>query len=506
MTAAIHAGNVEAGEDLESILDTVRRQTGLTLPARTAPAATIRREMRLARVSNPAEYARLIAARKEMFDSLVTALTVGETYFMREREQLEFIGSSVVPELLRDNKGKPLTAWSAACAQGEEAYSLAMVAREADTVMRVLGTDISVPRLEHARTGLYGEWSFRGVAPEIRARYFRRSRERHEVLPAIRARVEFRHLNLAGADWSAAEQLAPFDLVLCRNALIYLDARTVARVARRLMSLLTPSGWLFLGASDPLLSGMVPCEVVLTGAGIAYRRVQATDERRRDAFTARLTAAPTPVVARPQRSTLPAVPKRLETGTARSRESAPPSRKVASPGLASVTEAYARRDYAAAADGARQHVAAEPGDASGWIILVRALANLGRMQEAGIACAAAHDLHRGSAELAYLHGLLLREGGRIDDAMAALRSAVYLDRQLAIGHLTLGDMLASMGETANALRAFRNAERLLARMPADATVPATDGLQTGALRHLARGRLEYWQDSPRPEPVGTQRG
>src|SRR5688572_21041329 len=112
----MRASDVQAGEDLEPILDAVRRQTGLTLPARTAPAATIRREMRQARVSSPAEYARLIAARKEMFDSLVTALTVGETYFMREREQLQFIGRSVIPELLRDNKGKPLTAWSAACA------------------------------------------------------------------------------------------------------------------------------------------------------------------------------------------------------------------------------------------------------------------------------------------------------------------------------------------------------------------------------------------------------
>lgn len=492
MTRAARMHEVGSAEDLEPVLHAVRDSTGLTLPARTAPLATVSREMQRAGARDASEYLRLLADRGEAFDALVTALTVGETYFLRERGQLEFIGASVIPELLLASGGARLKAWSAGCARGEEAYSLAITAHEADAPIRVLGTDISVPRLEQARSASYGEWSFRGVAPDLRARYFRRTHDRFEVIPAIRSRVEFRELNLAAADWSGADALGPFDLILCRNTLIYLDPQTVARVARRLLASLTPAGWLFLGASDPLLSGTVPCEVVLTGFGLAYRRPDVALQSR---------ALHRPLHRAPDPPPLTRAPRHL----LRERRRAPGPVSVGSPRAASTEavgasdadraqRAYSSRDYAGAAEAARRQVAREPGNVSSWVVLVRALANLGQLEDAGSACAAAHDLHRNSAELTYLHGLLLRESGRIEDAAAALRSAIYLDRALAIAHLTLGDVLASQGDTVPARRAFRNAHDILARTRADDVVPATDGLRAATLMQVTRSRLDYWQE------------
>jgi chemotaxis protein methyltransferase CheR len=485
----------ESAGSLEPILDVMRHRTGLTLPERTVPIATVRSEMRKAGAINVAEYSRLLAADSTLFGALVTALTVGETYFFREREQLAFISRAVLPELVRESGGKRLAAWSAGCAQGEEAYSLAIIGQSADCALQVLGTDISRARLEHARAGVYREWSFRGVSPEIRDRYFKPVQSGFEILPEVRSNVEFRVLNLAAADWSAADQLGPFDLVLCRNTLIYLDGPTVVAVARRLMASLAPYGWLFLGASDPLLSGMVPCEVVLTGAGVAYRRPRRELPRREGAGPARLRrvhAAPPPVGPDPVR----AAPRRRKEDVAPAPAPPFPSPATARSDGAAASDAktaYARGDYRLAVERARGRVEVDPGDADEWILLVRALANLGRLDEAGSACAAGHDLHRNSAELSYLHGLLLREGGRIEDALAALRSAVYLDRRLVIAHLTLGDVLASQGDTTGAMRAFRNADRLLARVPEDAVVAATDGMQARTLRQLTRGRMDYWQ-------------
>jgi chemotaxis protein methyltransferase CheR len=121
---------------------------------------------------------------------------------------------------------------------------------------------------------------------------------------------------------------------------------------------------------------------------------------------------------------------------------------------------------------------------------VRALANQGNLQEAGRACTAAMDLHRGSAELAYLHAVLLMESGRAQDAAHAVRVALYLDRSLAVGHLLLGGALARVGETAAARRAVRSALTLLQSMSPDDVVPASDGETAARLSEMARVQLD----------------
>jgi chemotaxis protein methyltransferase CheR len=121
---------------------------------------------------------------------------------------------------------------------------------------------------------------------------------------------------------------------------------------------------------------------------------------------------------------------------------------------------------------------------------VRALANQGNLLEAGRACAAAMDLHRGSAELAYLHAVLLLESGLAQEAAHAARMALYLDRSLAVGHLLLGGALARMGEPAAARRAVRNGLTLLQGMNPDDVVPASDGETAARLREMARVQLD----------------
>lgn len=123
------------------------------------------------------------------------------------------------------------------------------------------------------------------------------------------------------------------------------------------------------------------------------------------------------------------------------------------------------------------------------IVQVRALAKAGRLVEAGSACAAALDRHRLSAELLYLHAVLLVEGGLAREAIAAARRALYIDRGLIVGQLVLGTALARCGETTRARRAFRNAEALASALPAAACVPASDGEPAGRLLAMVRVEL-----------------
>ena len=118
---------------------------------------------------------------------------------------------------------------------------------------------------------------------------------------------------------------------------------------------------------------------------------------------------------------------------------------------------------------------------------------------AGRACAAALDHHRTSAELTYLHAVLLAEGGRVADAANAARAALYLDRTMVVSHLALGTALAKLGDAEAARRSFKNAARLLANMPADAPVPAADGEPAGRLAEMVRLRLKLlgWKGNDR---------
>jgi chemotaxis protein methyltransferase CheR len=160
--------------------------------------------------------------------------------------------------------------------------------------------------------------------------------------------------------------------------------------------------------------------------------------------------------------------------------------------------AYGAGDYERAAALARRALAgarqadggAAARDEEGmWIVLVRSLANLGRLAEAGEACAAALDRIVLSAELTYLHAVLLAQGGRHAESARAARRALYLDRRLVVAHLALGEALAALADAAGARRSFRNAAALLAAIPPDAPVPGADGEPAARLLAIARFRV-----------------
>lgn len=454
--------------------------------------------MARAAVRDAVEYLRLVDTDESALAALITELTVGETYFLREIGQFDFIRREVLPGLAGDlGSGRGITAWSAGCASGEEAYSLAMIAQEANPPLRirVLGTDIAESRLAIARKAVYGEWSLRGVPEPIVQRYFQRTNHKVKVAPTIRSMVEFRSLNLASADWSQSG-IAPrgMDLIFCRNVLIYLDAATIARVATQLIDSLSDNGWLVLGASDPALTDLVSCEVVVTGSGLAYRRNRKSGRT----FLPALERTYDHPVA-PSYSGFPALPLPLEVEAGEleveggkhidGRDGTGQSTKRARELLARAQEQYLRGDYPRAVDLARECVTQDGHDAEGWILLVRALANLGLNEEAGLACAAGLDLHRTSAELTYMHAMLLRQSARNVEALAALRCALYLNRQFVVAHLAIGDVLSAMGDRTAARQAFRNAERLLLGASQAEVVPGSDGLQAGRLLAVAQMQL-----------------
>jgi chemotaxis protein methyltransferase CheR len=506
--------------ELAAVARVLQETTGLVFPPnRREPAEAGMRRAMTQLGFDAFDLRRAIAVPGDARDALVTELTIGETFFFREAGQLDYLRDSVLPRLLESIGGRrPLRIWSAGTATGEEVYSLAMVLREASWPhpAALLGTDLVPARLAAARRGRYTHWSMRGVSDTLIDRYFKRQNEYFVVRDDIRSGVELRAMNLAADEYpSPTSGVMDMDVIFCRNVLIYFDKPNVEAIARRLLASLTPDGWLFLGASDPAIADVVPCEVVLTGAGLAYRPLAERDARAgrtpwqsasdRLASSAHLGAEPIEVAPL---STLPPVPaahtRRLpvfvDVPIAGERDHAlltdqPAARPE------SYDDLYARGEYSLAADAARRAV--ESGDASerAWTVMVRSLANEGKLAPAGEAAAAALDNHALSAEVTYLSGMLLAQGGRHADAAQAFKRALYLDARFVIAHLALGDALFAAGDSTSARRAYANAESLLRSMNDEDPVAGADGIPAARLLHIARYHLQRLPDSRTSRPA-----
>lgn len=202
-------------------------------------------------------------------DRLIDALVVSETYFFREPRGLEVLVSDQLAPAIE--RGEQPRVWCAACSTGEEPLTLAMMLADRGLAGRceIVATDLSSRAIERARGGEYSARSLRALPPSAR-RWISTAGERVEVDRSIRDAVTWRRLNLT--DGAAVAALGTFDLVACRNVLIYFSDETTRRVAEGLARALRPGGALLVGASESLLrfGTLLSCEE--RGGAFLYRR------------------------------------------------------------------------------------------------------------------------------------------------------------------------------------------------------------------------------------------
>jgi chemotaxis protein methyltransferase CheR len=182
---------------------------------------------------------------------VVQELTITETYFFRHHEQLDVACDAVLARVAEH--GRPVRILSAGCSSGEEAYTLAMMLRERanDIVgeVSILGVDVSARNLERATSARYSSWSLRQTPPESAERWFRREGGHFVLDPGVRRMVRFERRNLAADDPGFWHRDA-FDVVLCRNVLMYFTEPASQAVTRRIAESLVSDGVLFLGHAE----------------------------------------------------------------------------------------------------------------------------------------------------------------------------------------------------------------------------------------------------------------
>ncbi len=220
---------------------------------------------------------RIQTQRGGLREMVVDAMTTNETLWFRDTYPFEVLKQRVLPELIKANGGQRLRIWSAACSSGQEPYSLSMAIDEFEKTnlgqlkagVQIVATDLSGSMLTAAKAGEYDTLAMgRGLSPERLQRYFdAKGPGRWAVKPAIRSRVEFRALNLLDSYAS----LGKFDMVFCRNVLIYFSAEVKRDILLRIHGTLKPGGYLFLGASEALNNLPDHYQMVQCSPGIIYR-------------------------------------------------------------------------------------------------------------------------------------------------------------------------------------------------------------------------------------------
>ncbi len=189
-----------------------------------------------------------------LVQDLINEITVNETYFFRENYQFDTLIKYIIPELhkLRPSN-EPINILSAPCSTGEEVYSIAIYLLEEGNFIKkrdfmLLGIDIDSEAIRVAKEGLYSERSLNKINPELRKKYFRKEGNKYRISEFLRNAVNFRIVNVL--DKYAMKRLGKFDVVFCRNLLIYFDEKNRRETLSNFYSIMKPNSYLFLGHAE----------------------------------------------------------------------------------------------------------------------------------------------------------------------------------------------------------------------------------------------------------------
>ena len=409
---------------------------------------------------------------RAQLDVLAGHLTIGETYFFRDKKIFEVLASNVLPALIAARRGREqrLRLWSAACCTGEEPYSLAILLRQvmpdiADWHVTILATDINARFLAKAAGGVYGDWSFRDAPSGLKERYFHPTTDgRYAVRPEIKQLVTFEHLNLVQDAYpSLATDTNAMDVIFCRNALMYFTPAQAGKAIGRLHHALVDDGWLVVSPSE--------------ASHEIFRQFFTRNFPGVILYQKRDGSAPEPPPPSPRR------PPALAASRPSSRPIAATASVAAQPPRPDVVASslYEQGRYGEAADALIASFATQPPAHAAFSLLARALANQGRLRDALAWADRWVAADKMDAAGHYVRAAVLLELDQPDEARRALERTLYLDPAFVLAHFALGNIARSRGQANHAVKHFANALHLLRRMRPDDVLPEADGLTAGRL-------------------------
>ena len=440
---------------LSRVENVLREASGMTLASsvrRSLSTALIRASEALG-MDIPSFLQRLLAREAQFVEQFIEYAVIGETYFFRHPEHLR--------ELARVAAQKEeglFRVWSAGCATGEEAYSIAMALLAAGLPAeraRVTASDISARSLQRARAATYGPWSVRRIEPSMERRFLTPQGDLVMVNSQARRPVEFVRHNLVVDAAPVGDQ----DAVFCRNVLIYFPQELVRQVINKLIAALAPGGLLFLAPAEiPLANGL----------GLEQIDVQGSTVFRLPRVKAAQPGESTPAAPAPPDPKLEALRKLKPLSAASIPRHPAPAPEPAAPASPPVPAAF-------------------PGNPTDDVM--RQAVSAAREGKFDLAEELGREAARKLVPEAYLLLAMVAETrGELNGAVDLVRKALYLDPQMAQGHVALVSLYTRLNRREDAERARQNALRALEGLDDEHQLRGVETMTAGGLRQALATR------------------
>ncbi len=410
---------------------------------------------------------------QHQLEVLIEHLTICETYFFREKQALTLLTESIIPLIKPStyNGKKQLRIWCAACSTGEEPYSIAMTLRDSLPIpdeweITLLGTDLNVQALEKARVGSYSPWSFRDTPEAIKQKYFIKSDKKLLIKPDIKKMVQFRQHNLATEAFPApGNGSKQWDVILCRNALMYFSPDVIKRITKKFHEVLKPDAWFITSQVELNDDYFGIFKRVLFQNAIFYRKSPKEPP---------IQQVQVHIAKKTQQSSLSLLkPKQIN--------------KATKAGLRNRSKASSQVRVKKQEHSLISKKGSELPASHDAVLFeqVKALADAGRLDEAAEAMSGLLKNGSGQAEHYYVYATVLMEMERLGEADQNLVKALYLEPGHLAARLNRSQLLRKTGKHEQAYKEMQNLLDDISTFDDHAPLPHLDGLTAGRVRQMA---------------------
>jgi len=388
------------------------------------------------------------------YKELANCLTIGETYFFRDKKLFDVLRKNIIPNIIYSKReNKTITFWSSGCSTGEEAYSIAILMKELlldfnQWNINIIATDINLNSLSKAREAIYGEWSFRETDISFKNKYFDMIEpNQYKLKEEIKKSVTFTYLNLADEIYAIDNNLIQdVDIIFCRNVLMYFSEEQAKKIVDRYYKILNSKGWLVVAPSESVFLNKT--EFISTNINKTFLYGKAEEKKQNKTYFDSIILNESKCIEKDE------IYKTLEKSSTESTKAKVIEYKV---------------DYEEQC---------------------RIKANEGDLEKALLFCKEAIKQNKVNPIYYHLLASIEQELGNINNAIDALKKAIYLDSNFIMAYFDLGNLFLKIGKNKEAIKNFDNANMLLQGFQEEQNIPSTESITAGMLKHFITNILK----------------
>jgi len=461
-----------------------------------------------------------------LFKTLVSFLTVGETYFFRHFDVIE---KEILPRLIKAHQhDKTLRIWSAGCSTGEEPYTVAMVLHHLlpnlkEWNISIFGSDINVDSVKYAKEGVYRPWSLRSINEFYKNRYFTKREGLYYLNPDVQDMVRFDYMNLVEDCYPAADNgTMDLDMIFCRNVTIYFEAETTIKVINRFHRAIKERAYLAVGHAEP--SSLIYDDYIaeVYSDAVIYRKdssakkemMYQTGIKTRKSFlnnfSTTLSQTTDSIATRlddlqKQLSKLKEPEKKKEEATLVRKKLMKQSESIAAENktakgesgerradwnesefFARGIELFQQKDFVTSEKVFTEIIEANPSNARALFMMAHLCANMDQISRAKEYCERAIDKDSLLIQAYYLLGLIFKEENAFDDSIKMLKKAIYIDMNLAVAYYDLAVNYFKIGDTVQGKKYLRQTEKILRPKSPEECVGIIDDMTVQELKLMVQ--------------------